>query len=75
MVLIINHNKVIGLQRDLNNLISYMYKYTGSLNLSHQQAQAFVRKEVQAWIRLKLKECQSPQETKFLRQHLKKDIY
>ena len=52
-----------------------MYKYTGSLNLSHQQAQDFVRKEVQAWIRLKLKECQSPQETKFLRQHLKKDIY
>lgn len=39
-----------------------MYKCAGDLNLSRIQTQDFVQNEVQAWIRMKLKECKSPQE-------------
>lgn len=48
-----------------------MYKCAGDLNLSQIQTQDFVQNEVQAWIRMKLKECKSPQEQTYLRKYLK----
>lgn len=71
MLTIVNHNKVIGLRQDLDAFRTYMKAHANSLNLSQQEQQNFVKKEVQAWLRLKLRECQTVQEQDFLKHHLR----